>query len=132
MSSKTGTVLDPAVAAARRAAAWEGPRLAVIDVETTGLALQDRVIAVCLLDVVAGRVKPRPFYELVDLPDREVIGAYDTHHLAKEDLHGCPDFSGIVDQVTARLTAPSPGRFLLCGHNVNFDARFLAAEYELA
>ena len=55
MTATRETVVDPAVAAA-----WDWLRLVVTDVETTGLALQDRVIADCVLDAVDARVKPRP------------------------------------------------------------------------
>ncbi|HSA51524.1 MAG TPA: DEDDh family exonuclease [Yinghuangia sp.] len=95
---------------------------AVVDVETTGLTVRDRVIsaAVVLLDA-AGSVTGR-WTSLVD-PQRDP-GPTAIHGLTSADLAGQPLFEDIADELGEHLS----GRVLVA-HNASFDWRMLSAEY---
>jgi DNA polymerase III epsilon subunit-like protein len=120
----------PAKSAERVATAWAGLRLVVVDTETTGLSASDRVISVALLTVTQGRIQPRPYYELLDLPDQEFIGGWDIHKLTKDDLRGQDTFEMQAGAIESYLRGDGKAyRTYLCGHNVAFDAHFLQAEF---
>ncbi|MGV8966993.1 MAG: exonuclease domain-containing protein [Cellulomonas sp.] len=98
---------------------------AVVDTETTGFspARGDRVleVAVVLLDA-DGRVERE--WETLLNPDRDV-GPTHVHGITPADVARAPRF-GDVARFLAHLFA---GR-LVVGHNIAFDARFLAAEFD--
>ncbi|UGQ12208.1 TerD family protein [Yinghuangia sp. ASG 101] len=95
---------------------------AVVDVETTGLTIRDRVIsiAVVLLDAT-GSVTGR-WATLVD-PRRDP-GPTAIHGLTSADLAGQPLFEEIADELAEHLS----GRVVVA-HNASFDWRMLDAEY---
>ncbi|WP_243794502.1 exonuclease domain-containing protein [Saccharopolyspora gloriosae] len=98
---------------------------AVIDVETTGLfpdaGHRIAEIGVVLLDP-AGAVQDE-WCTLVN-PMRD-LGAQHVHGIAAADARRAPTFAEIAPELTRLLT----GRVLVA-HNLSFDARFIAAEYE--
>lgn len=98
---------------------------AVIDVETTGLfpGAGHRVaeIGVVLLDA-SGAVQDE-WCTLVN-PSRD-LGTQHVHGITAADARRAPTFAEIAPELTRLLT----GRVLVA-HNLSFDARFLAAEYE--
>lgn len=98
---------------------------AVVDVETTGLARDDRVIsaAVYRLDE-RGEVEDH-WYTLVN-PERDP-GPVWIHGLTSEVLEGAPLFADVADDLSARLE----GRVLVA-HNAVFDWQMLAREYARA
>ncbi|MFJ4280089.1 DEDDh family exonuclease [Streptomyces massasporeus] len=98
---------------------------AVVDVETTGLARDDRIIsaAVYRLDE-RGEVEDH-WYTTVN-PERDP-GPVWIHGLTSEALEGAPLFPDIAEEFTARLD----GRVLVA-HNAVFDWQMIAREYARA
>ncbi|WP_369388430.1 DEDDh family exonuclease [Streptomyces sp. CG1] len=98
---------------------------AVVDVETTGLARDDRIIsaAVYRLDE-RGEVEDH-WYTLVN-PERDP-GPVWIHGLTSEVLEGAPLFTDIAEEFAARLD----GRVLVA-HNAVFDWQMIAREYARA
>ncbi|MCT9081888.1 DEDDh family exonuclease [Streptomyces fulvoviolaceus] len=98
---------------------------AVVDVETTGLARDDRIIsaAVYRLDV-HGEVEDH-WYTLVN-PERDP-GPVWIHGLTSDVLEGAPLFQEIAEEFSARLD----GRVLVA-HNAVFDWQMIAREYARA
>ncbi|MEU9241806.1 DEDDh family exonuclease [Streptomyces shenzhenensis] len=98
---------------------------AVVDVETTGLARDDRIIsaAVYRLDE-RGEVEDH-WYTLVN-PERDP-GPVWIHGLTSETLEGAPLFPDIAEEFSARLD----GRVLVA-HNAVFDWQMIAREYARA
>ncbi len=98
---------------------------AVVDVETTGLARDDRIIsaAVYRLDE-RGEIEDH-WYTLVN-PERDP-GPVWIHGLTSETLEGAPLFPDIAEEFAARLD----GRVLVA-HNAVFDWQMIAREYARA
>jgi len=98
---------------------------AVVDVETTGLARDDRIIsaAVYRLDE-RGEVEDH-WYTLVN-PERDP-GPVWIHGLTSDVLEGAPLFQDIAEEFSARLE----GRVLVA-HNAVFDWQMIAREYARA
>ncbi|MEU0986869.1 MULTISPECIES: DEDDh family exonuclease [unclassified Streptomyces] len=98
---------------------------AVVDVETTGLARDDRIVsaAVYRLDT-RGDVQDH-WYTLVN-PERDP-GPVWIHGLTSDVLEGAPLFGDIVDAFSERLD----GRVLVA-HNALFDWSMIAREYARA
>ncbi|MFJ8076153.1 DEDDh family exonuclease [Streptomyces sp. NPDC096176] len=98
---------------------------AVVDVETTGLARDDRIVsaAVYRLDV-HGDVEDH-WYTLVN-PERDP-GPVWIHGLTSDVLEGAPLFGDIAGELSARLD----GRVLVA-HNATFDWSMIAREYARA
>jgi DNA polymerase-3 subunit epsilon len=103
-------------------------RIAVIDVETTGLCASrtDRVveIAVVLMDEKDGILE-----ELSSLinPGRDV-GPTRIHGITPSMVRNAPGF----DDVIGRLCQMLGGAVAVAGHNVRFDLSFIHAEFERA
>jgi len=98
---------------------------AVVDVETTGLARDDRIIsaAVYRLDSF-GEVEDH-WYTLVN-PERDP-GPVWIHGLTSDTLRDAPLFQDIAEEFSARLD----GRVLVA-HNAVFDWQMIAREYARA
>ncbi|MFI6703193.1 DEDDh family exonuclease [Streptomyces sp. NPDC050509] len=98
---------------------------AVVDVETTGLARDDRIIsaAVYRLDAL-GNVEDH-WYTLVN-PERDP-GPVWIHGLTSEVLEGAPLFPEVAEELAERLD----GRVLVA-HNAIFDWSMIAREYARA
>lgn len=98
---------------------------AVVDVETTGLARDDRIISAAVYQLDArGEVQDR-WYTLVN-PERDP-GPVWIHGLTTEVLAGAPLFPEIVPELSRRLE----GRVLVA-HNAMFDWSMIAREYARA
>lgn len=97
---------------------------AVIDVETTGLAVNhgDRIIEISIVEVdVQGRLG-RVWTTLLN-PDRDP-GPTHIHGLLPADLSHAPHFADIVGDIAQRIQ----GRIIVA-HNALFDLTFLHAEF---
>jgi DNA polymerase III subunit epsilon len=102
------------------------PKIAVIDVETTGFNAfrSDRIIeiAVVVLDAQSGIVKE--FVSLIN-PERDV-GPTRIHGITASHVTHAPRFPEIADQVFDAMC----GAVAIAGHNVSFDRSFIQAETE--
>jgi DNA polymerase-3 subunit epsilon len=100
-------------------------RIAVIDVETTGLFpfRHDRVVEVAAVVVRHDGEIEREFASLVN-PGRD-IGPSKIHGLTSEDILCAPKFGEIV----ALLLDALGGSVAIAGHNVRFDRQFLESEF---
>ncbi|OKJ68919.1 DEDDh family exonuclease [Streptomyces sp. CB02261] len=118
------TVLDDRTTAATWPAAYpEG--YAVVDVETTGLARDDRIVSAAVYRLDAqGNVEDH-WYTLVN-PERDP-GPVWIHGLTTDVLEGAPLFPEIAAEFAARLD----GRVLVA-HNAMFDWQMIAREYARA
>jgi len=98
---------------------------AVVDVETTGLARDDRIIsaAVYRLD---GRGEVEDHWYTTVNPERDP-GPVWIHGLTSDVLEGAPLFQDIAEEFAARLA----GRVLVA-HNAVFDWQMIAREYARA
>jgi DNA polymerase III epsilon subunit-like protein len=103
----------------------DGARLVVVDTETTGLFNRDRVIEVATIELDAdGRVVDQ--WETLIAAGRDV-GPTSIHRISPDMLLDAPTFKAIAGQLADRLNGA-----VLAGHNVQFDTRMLANEFERA
>ena len=92
-------------------------RLAVVDVETTGIrANEDRIIEVAVIDMDGSGVEHGRWSTLVRPDDRPLEGRL-------EAVADAPTFQQIAGDLIERLT-----QGLITGHNARFDLRLLDAE----
>ncbi|WAX80739.1 DEDDh family exonuclease [Streptomyces sp. KMM 9044] len=98
---------------------------AVVDVETTGLARDDRIISAGVYQLDARGEVEDHWYTVVD-PERDP-GPVWIHGLTSESLEGAPLFADIAGEFATRLE----GRVLVA-HNAVFDWQMIAREYARA
>ncbi|WP_432159300.1 DEDDh family exonuclease [Streptomyces sp. NRRL F-5630] len=98
---------------------------AVVDVETTGLARDDRIVSAAVYRVDARGEVEDHWYTLVN-PERDP-GPVWIHGLTSEVLEGAPLFPEVAEELSRRLD----GRVLVA-HNAVFDWSMLAREYARA
>ncbi|WP_327269932.1 DEDDh family exonuclease [Streptomyces sp. NBC_01218] len=98
---------------------------AVVDVETTGLARDDRIVSAAVYRLDARGEIEDHWYTLVN-PERDP-GPVWIHGLTSEVLEGAPLFTEIAGQLSEYLT----GRVLVA-HNAAFDWSMIAREYARA
>ncbi|WP_225836444.1 DEDDh family exonuclease [Streptomyces sp. NK08204] len=98
---------------------------AVVDVETTGLARDDRIVSAAVYRLDARGEVEDHWYTLVN-PERDP-GPVWIHGLTSEVLEGAPLFADIAEDFAARLD----GRVLVA-HNAVFDWQMIAREYARA
>ena len=98
---------------------------AVVDVETTGLfpGRHDRIIEIGVVLVDRDGRRVDEWGTLVN-PARD-LGPQHIHGIRSRDVLRAPAFAEICGDLAARLA----GRVVVA-HNLNFDLRFLVAEYE--
>ncbi|MEX1659239.1 exonuclease domain-containing protein [Streptomyces pseudovenezuelae] len=121
-------MLDDQTTAASSPTAWPAayPQgYAVVDVETTGLARDDRIISAAVYRLDARGEVEDHWYTLVN-PERDP-GPVWIHGLTSDALDGAPLFQDIADEFSARLD----GRVLVA-HNAVFDWQMIAREYARA
>ncbi|GAA3369735.1 DEDDh family exonuclease [Streptomyces sannanensis] len=98
---------------------------AVVDVETTGLARDDRIVSAAVYRLDAqGNVEDH-WYTLVN-PERDP-GPVWIHGLTGDMLEGAPLFGEIANEFSARLADR-----VLVAHNAIFDWQMIAREYARA
>jgi DNA polymerase III epsilon subunit-like protein len=98
-----------------------GGRVAVIDVETTGLRAADRVIEVAVVTLDHHGTVVDEFEALIN-PGRDV-GPVWLHRITASMVVGAPGFDEVAGQVAARLDGA-----VACAHNLPFDQRMLLGE----
>lgn len=102
-----------------------GGRLAVIDVETTGLYNKDRVVEVAIITIDEHGTVDEIFETLVN-PGRDV-GPTWLHQVTAEMVTDAPMFYDVAHHVAARLDGA-----VVVGHNLSFDQRMLSSELAAA
>lgn len=113
-----------------RRAVWEhligrDGRIAVIDVETTGLYNVDRIVEVAILTLDCEGNFCDEFETMVQ-PLRDV-GATWIHGLDAGMLRDAPTFADVAQHVAARIDGA-----VVAGHNVRFDMRMIGNELTAA
>lgn len=103
----------------------DADRIAVIDVETTGLYTKDRVVEIAIVTLDGDGVVTDEFDTLID-PARDV-GPTWIHRISPSMVNGAPFFADVAGQVAARLHGA-----VCVGHNLRFDSRMIGAEMERA
>ncbi|HWJ64595.1 MAG TPA: exonuclease domain-containing protein [Acidimicrobiales bacterium] len=98
-----------------------GERLAVVDVETTGLFDKDRVVEVAIITIDAHGNVIEVFETLIN-PGRD-IGPTWLHQVTAEMVVDAPTFYDVAHHVAARLDGA-----IVVGHNLPFDQRMLSSE----
>lgn len=98
---------------------------AVVDVETTGLARDDRIVSAAVYQLDARGEVQDHWYTLVN-PERDP-GPVWIHGLTSDTLAGAPLFPEIAEEFAQRLA----GRVLVA-HNAVFDWSMIAREYARA
>ncbi|KAB1143009.1 DEDDh family exonuclease [Streptomyces luteolifulvus] len=121
-------MLEDLTTAASSATAWpaaypEG--YAVVDVETTGLARDDRIISAAVYRLDARGEVEDHWYTLVN-PERDP-GPVWIHGLTSEALEGAPLFPDIAEEFSDRLADR-----VLVAHNAVFDWQMIAREFARA
>ena len=102
-----------------------GSRLAVIDVETTGLARADRIVEIAVVTLDAsGRIVDE-FDTLVD-PGRDV-GPTWIHQITASMLRGAPRFDEVAHHVAAQVHGA-----VCVAHNLPFEHRMVGSELDRA
>ncbi len=98
---------------------------AVVDVETTGLARDDRIISAAVYRLDARGEVEDHWYTLVN-PERDP-GPVWIHGLTSDVLESAPLFPDITEEFSARLADR-----VLVAHNAVFDWQMIAREYARA
>ncbi|MFE9168685.1 DEDDh family exonuclease [Streptomyces kebangsaanensis] len=98
---------------------------AVVDVETTGLARDDRIVSAAVYRLDARGEVEDHWYTLVN-PERDP-GPVWIHGLTSETLEGAPLFADIAEEFGSRLADR-----VLVAHNAVFDWQMIAREYARA
>jgi DNA polymerase III subunit epsilon len=101
-------------------------KIAVIDVETTGLSpwRHDRIVEIGIVVMdPAGSIEFE--YETLVNPLRD-IGPSGIHRISSEEVLKAPSFADIAGDVLEILSECS----IVAGHNVSFDRNFLIKEYD--
>ena len=96
------------------------PRLAVVDVETTGFSRHDRVVEFACVTVVDGAVVDE--YETLIQPNRDP-GPVHVHGITPDMLQTAPQFDAVAGDIASRLDGA-----VLVAHNISFDVRMLRQE----
>lgn len=101
-------------------------RIAVIDLETTGLSpwRYDRVVEIAIV-VISKDGTICAEYETLVNPKRD-IGPSRIHQISAADVLEAPTFADIAGDVLEIIASADA----LAGHNVSFDKNFLVKEYE--
>ena len=101
-------------------------RIAVIDVETTGLQpwRNDRVIEIAIVMITSGGQVLDEYDTLIN-PKRDV-GPTQIHRISASDVLQAPDFKDIADDILEILGNAT----VIAGHNVRFDKHFLDQEFD--
>ena len=100
-------------------------RIAVIDLETTGLSPwgHDRVVEIAIV-VISPDGEVHTEYETLVNPNRD-LGPTRIHQISASDVLQAPSFADVAGDVLELLTSCS----VIAGHNVSFDKSFLVREY---
>lgn len=97
----------------------------VLDVETTGLELDDRIVEICMVERTRGVVTNTLSIRVN--PERTISeSARRVHGITNDMVKDAPKFSEIAEQVVEMLNEAE-----VIGHNVSFDLGMVERELEL-
>jgi DNA polymerase-3 subunit epsilon len=101
-------------------------RIAVVDVETTGLSpwRHDRIVEIAIV-LVSPDGEIHAAYETLVNPKRD-LGPTRIHQISASDVLRAPSFTDVAGDVLDILR----DGFAIAGHNVSLDMNFLVKEYE--
>lgn len=101
-------------------------RIAVLDVETTGLFpwRHDRIVEIAVV-VISPNGRIHTEYETLVNPKRD-LGPSGIHQISAAEVLHAPTFADIAGDLLAILKDTT----VISGHNVSFDINFLFKEYE--
>jgi DNA polymerase-3 subunit epsilon len=99
---------------------------AIIDCETTGFGKADRMLEVAVVVLDAATLKTIDEFDTLLNPMRDV-GRSDIHGIKPTMLAAAPSFEEVLGGLARRIDGA-----VLVGHNLRFDAGFLARECERA
>lgn len=97
---------------------------AVIDTETTGLGKTDRVVEIAVVLVDGERLEVIDEFDTLLNPMRD-IGPTDVHGLTPSMVSAAPTFEEVAGGVADRIEG-----CVLVAHNLRFDERMLALEFD--
>ncbi len=104
----------------------EAARLAVVDVETTGLDPEASRVVECAIVTCSGVGDVvEEWSSLIAVPGAEEIGASWLHGITRSTLSDAPTFSEVAGEIVARLRGS-----ILVGHVVEFDLAYLRREFD--
>jgi DNA polymerase-3 subunit epsilon len=124
----TGALSPPAVAQPPAARGIKGlfgdaDRIAVIDVETTGLYNKDRIVEIAIVTLDADGVITNEFETLIN-PARDV-GPTWIHQITPSMVSSAPLFADVAGHIAARVHGA-----VCVGHNLRFDSRMISHEMQ--
>ncbi|MDV3125937.1 exonuclease domain-containing protein [Mycobacterium sp. 21AC1] len=127
----TGAVSTPAASPAAAQSEGHGlaelfsdaDRIAVIDVETTGLYTKDRIVEIAIVTLDRDGVVTDEFDTLIN-PARDV-GPTWLHRITPSMVKDAPLFSDVAGHVAARVHGA-----VCVAHNLRFDSRMVGAEMQ--
>lgn len=120
VSVQSGVAVEPATTGIEHLIGRAG-RIAVVDVETTGVYNNDRIVEIAVLTMDCdGRVHDE--FETLVQPMRDV-GPTWIHGVDASMVRGAPTFADVAHHVASRLDGA-----VIVGHNISFDMRMIGNE----
>ena len=98
--------------------------LVVVDCETTGFGRTDRIVEVAVVVLDSSSLKIVDEFDTLLNPERDV-GPVDVHGVTASMVEAAPTFSEIAGVLGSKLDGG-----ILVAHNLSFDARMLAQEFD--
>ena len=99
-----------------------GPRIVVVDCETTGLTNDDEIVELAAVEILDLSITGLTFHSLIR-PTKEHRQASQKHRINPKDLEVAPTFSSVAPQFLRFLNLDGGAKIV--GHNVSFDARMI-------
>ena len=100
------------------------PRLVVVDCETTGFSRYDRIVEIAAVTLDSRTLEPVDEYDTLVNPERD-LGPVGVHGIVASMVEAAPVFGEIASAVARRIDGGT-----LVAHNLPFDTRMLAYEFE--
>ena len=100
------------------------PRLVVIDCETTGFSRYDRIVEIAVVTLDPRTFEPVDEYDTLINPERD-LGPVGVHGITASMVEAAPVFGEVSAAVARRIDGAT-----LVAHNLLFDTRMLACEFE--
>ena len=100
------------------------PRFVVIDCETTGFGRHDRIVEIAAVTLDSRTLELVDEYDTLVNPERD-LGPIGVHGITASMVEAAPVFGEIASAVARRIDGGT-----LVAHNLAFDTRMLAYEFE--